>query len=302
MAMTLVSCALLVPGFPAAHVAEIGSKRNSAFKLLSKLRTRQGRRKLGRFFAEGETFLRMRPRGVFVRKSRWKQEGLAQIRQQVLEGAEAPEAPAARPLFWGGGVPEDDGAAARQASYAVLENELFDQISTQEKSQGVLCVFGMPLDTAVSKVTSSNVVVLDGVEDPNNLGVILRTMEAFGSRTLLVTKGTVDVFNPKVVRCSMGAAVRGRVDVAEVSASELRPMLRGYRLFSTRLDGSLPSTRLQERLTGRDAFLFGHEARGLSRELLDLADEHVRIPMSPHVDSLNVGVAVGVLLHSTLKG
>ncbi|CAK9071128.1 unnamed protein product [Durusdinium trenchii] len=90
--------------------------------------------KLGRFVAEGETFLRLRPRTVFVRRSRW-QEGSQFLAPSVLGSREAPaEAAATRPLTWGGGLPMDPGSAMADdtASVAVLRNELFDEISTQE--------------------------------------------------------------------------------------------------------------------------------------------------------------------------
>eukprot|EP00435_Cladocopium_sp_Y103_P010973 s2250_g2.t2 len=282
----------------------IETKGNNAFKVLRKLGTRQGRRKVGRFLAEGETFLRMQPRSVFLRQSRFEEEGLAGLRSWSDPSEDVAPARPVRPLLWGGGLPYDAGHAELAApAVAVLRNELFDQISSQEKSQGVLCVFGMPQEEAPSETTDPRVVVLDGVEDPNNLGVILRTMEAFGSRTLLVTKGTVDVYNEKVVRCSMGAVVRQRVQVHEVLPSELMTLLPDYQLFATDLSmdrPAVPSWRLAEYLSGRDAFVFGNEARGVSEEVLALSHERLRIPMAPGIDSLNVGVSVGVVLHEAL--
>ncbi|CAE7685364.1 ysgA [Symbiodinium sp. CCMP2592] len=235
--------------------AEIQSKRSNAYKLLRKLATRAGRSKLGRFLAEGDTFLRMRPRTVVVRQSRYDDGGLQEIVEAVLSASEAGPPRVAPPLTWGGGLKADTGHPDVAPGFAVLSNGLFDQLSTQEKSQGVLCVFGLPRPSTAQALGES-VVVLDGVEDPNNLGVILRTMEAFGSKTLVLTKGTVDVFNPKVVRCSMGAVVRGRIDVLEVAAAEeLRQLLQGYRIFATTLEGRCLSTQLAAELTGRDAFV-----------------------------------------------
>eukprot|EP00913_Durusdinium_trenchii_P017423 g16377.t2 len=133
--LIVASSLLATWSVPSANVpVEIDSKRNNAFKLLKKLGTRQGRRKLGRFVAEGETFLRLRPRTVFVRRSRW-QEGSQFLAPSVLGSREAPaEAAATRPLTWGGGLPMDPGSAMADdtASVAVLRNELFDEISTQE--------------------------------------------------------------------------------------------------------------------------------------------------------------------------
>ncbi|CAE8586036.1 unnamed protein product [Polarella glacialis] len=250
----------------------------------------------------------MRPRTIFIRQSRWNADGEGMILSTARAGAEAGSVNEdVSPLEWGGGLPFDDGRAGAKFGVAVLANDLFDKISTQEQSQGVLCVFALPsLDSRSGSrpVTGSSVMVLDRIEDPNNLGVIMRTMEAFGSKTLIMTKGTVDVFNPKVVRCSMGAVVRGSIEVMQVeSASELRSLLRGFRIFATSLAGGrscVSSSDLSRCVTGRDAFVLGNEARGVSPEVLAVADDIVRIPMVPGVDSLNVSVAAGIVLHAAL--
>ncbi|CAE8715411.1 unnamed protein product [Polarella glacialis] len=305
-------CAASVIGRAASSgdvkAVQISSARNSAYKQLVKLESRLGRTKAGRFVAEGDTFLRMRPRTIFIRQSRWNADGEGMILSTARAGAEAGSVNEdVSPLEWGGGLPFDDGRAGAKFGVAVLANDLFDKISTQEQSQGVLCVFALPsLDSRSGSrpVTGSSVMVLDRIEDPNNLGVIMRTMEAFGSKTLIMTKGTVDVFNPKVVRCSMGAVVRGSIEVMQVeSASELRSLLRGFRIFATSLAGGrscVSSSDLSRCVTGRDAFVLGNEARGVSPEVLAVADDIVRIPMVPGVDSLNVSVAAGIVLHAAL--
>merc|ERR1712066_242697 len=125
--------------------------------------------------------------------------------------------------------------------------------------------------------------------------------EAFSSRTIVLMKGSVDVYNEKVVRCSMGAVIRGRVQALEAEdANELALMLQGYRIFAVAAGEGLQPQALGRRLSGRDAFIFGNEARGISEEVLALADENVRIPMSPGVDSLNVGIAAGIVLHAAV--
>ncbi|CAE7907110.1 PAO3, partial [Symbiodinium sp. KB8] len=142
-------------------------RTGNAYKLLRKLATRAGRTKLGRFIAEGDTFLR--PSLQF-----WSACGVSCY-----------DAVPVLPVVL---LMADTGHPDVAPGFAVLSNALFDQLSTQEKSQGVLCVFGLPRPSTVQALGES-VVILDGVEDPNNLGVILRTMEAFGSKTLVLTKG-----------------------------------------------------------------------------------------------------------------
>ena len=90
-----------------------------------------------------------------------------------------------------------------------------------------------------------------------------------------MTNGTVDGYNAKVVRCSMGAVVRQRVQLLETSSAALPALLRGFRVFATELRGAVTSTALAPRLTGRDALVFGNEKRGVSREVLQLAHERL---------------------------
>lgn len=285
---------------------EIMSRGEAAYKCLLDLRRlRDSRTRWRRFIAEGQLFLRMRPRTVFVRESRWR-EAAPELCAALAQGGE--EGPSAfmdtSPFDWGGGPLADGGKGGAAPRIAVLRDELFDRVSTQEKSQGLLCIFAIPGSGQYGgqlAADDSCVVVLDRVMDPNNLGVILRTMEAFGAAALVVTKGTVDVYNDKVVRCSMGAVMRGKIRVlAAEDATELGQLLRGYRIFATALSGQLQPMELGRHLSGRDALIFGNEAEGVTPEVLQLADERVRIPMVPGVDSLNVGIAVGIVLHAAV--
>lgn len=287
----------------ALPLAQISSPSSGAYGQLRRLYTRRGRAEASRFVAEGEKFLRMGPRTVFVRRSRWAEAGL-EIEEALVEGGE--EGPKAlldtTPLDWGGPL-ADDGLAGEPPAICVLADELFDAISTQEASQGVLCVFAMPRAGATAWATGARAVVLDAVQDSVNIGVITRTMEAFGATTLITLKGTVDLYNPKVVRCSMGAVVRGDIQIlAAEDAPAMRSLLRGYRIFATTLEGDLEPLELGRHLSGKDAFVFGNEARGISEAVLAVADRRVRIPMAPQVNSLNVGVSVGIILHAVAHG
>jgi len=276
-------------------------KGGSAYRQLQQLFSRRGRAQAQRFIAEGAKFLSMCPRTIFVRKSRWLQSS-ERIEELLATGGE--EGPAAltcvAPLSWGLKSLRDDGGVAELPGIGVLADELFDDISTQEASQGVICIFPMPEQQDMQTwATGKRVVVLDAVQDSVNIGVILRTMEAFETDTLISLKGTTDLYNPKVVRCSMGAVVRGGLKLLVANnIAELQRILRGYRLFATCLSGDLKPQDLVDHLSGRDAFIFGNEARGVSKDVLAVADAKLRIGIAPQVDSLNVGVSVGIVLHA----
>mmetsp|Transcript_124705 Transcript_124705/g.248990 ORF Transcript_124705/g.248990 Transcript_124705/m.248990 type:complete len:351 (-) Transcript_124705:279-1331(-) len=291
-----VCCRSLFPG----RVAEI-PKTSSAYRQLQLLFKRQGRVQAQRFIAEGAKFLSMCPRTIFVRKSRWLQSSDRIEELLAAGGEEGPAAlAAAAPLLWGPKSLRDDGGVTDPPGIGVLADEVFDDITTQEASQGVICVFPMPEQQGMRTwATGKRAVVLDAVQDSVNIGVILRTMEAFEADTLISLKGTTDLYNPKVVRCSMGAVVRGGLKLLVAKdAAQLKQMLRGYKVFATSLSGDLQPQDLVNHLSGRDAFVFGNEARGVSKEVLDVADAKLRIRIAPQVDSLNVGVSVGIVLHA----
>jgi len=210
----------------------------------------------------------------------------------------------AGPMPWGVDELDDSGGMGEPPGICVLDDELFGLVSTQEASQGVICIFPMPSGRGVQAwATGKRVVVLDAVQDSINIGVILRTMEAFEAGTLISLKGTTDLYNPKVVRCSMGAVVRGGLQLLVADdVPELQRLLRGYRVFATSLDGEVEPRGLAGRLSEKDAFVFGNEARGVSEQVLSMADVHLKIPMAPSVDSLNVGVAVGIVLYAAATG
>ena len=147
--------------------------------------------------------------------------------------------------------------------------------------------------------TSPLLVVAAGVQDPGNLGTILRSAEAFGAAGVLLCAGTVSPYNPKVVRASAGSLFR--LGVAPVELETLLPRLRerGLRLVATSSHKGVP---LPEAHLGDALALFiGNEGAGLPRDLLKEMDETVVAPDSPRVESLNAGVATSIVLYEISK-
>ena len=136
--------------------------------------------------------------------------------------------------------------------------------------------------------------VLDGVQDPGNVGTVLRTLDAFDADGLLLTGGCADPFGPKTVRASMGAVFRRPVWTC--TGQELHTLLRrsGIPLYGAALRADTMDARAVE--LSRAAVAIGSEGRGLSREVLNLCDQTIRIPMSDRCESLNAAIAAAVLL------
>jgi TrmH family RNA methyltransferase len=185
----------------------------------------------------------------------------------------------------------------RGARTVVLPDPLFQTLTSTVTSQGVIALVRPP-EWTVDQVFSgqSLVIVLDGLQDPGNAGAIARAAEAFGATGIMFLKGTVNPFNPKALRASMGSFFR----IPFVTGGEAVTLGRqGVDLYA-----AMPFTG-SELLAGdidlsqRCAIVIGSEGRGVSRELLELC-EPVAIP-TLGVDSLNAGVAAAILLYEARR-
>lgn len=144
------------------------------------------------------------------------------------------------------------------------------------------------------------VMILENIQDPGNLGTILRAGEGAGVTGILMDKNTVDIYNPKVIRSTMGSVFRVPFVYTEDLCSALKGMKRkGIRLYAAHLNGK--NSYDQEDFTGPCGFLIGNEARGLTKEAAALADDYIRIPMLGQVESLNAAVAASVLMFEAAR-
>lgn len=184
----------------------------------------------------------------------------------------------------------------------LLPDKLFAAAVPSESPQGVAALVRCPTFTpedVLAKSTPGPVIAVFGVQDPGNLGTILRSAEAFGAAGALLGEGTVSPFNSKVVRASAGSVFR--LPIAKAKLKDLlEPMrARGLRLLAT---SSHKGTLLSEaKLAGPLAIFIGSEGAGLPRELLGEMDETLAIPHSAHVESLNAGVAASIVLYEIAR-
>jgi len=190
---------------------------------------------------------------------------------------------------------------AAQVETVLLPNEIFDSAVDTESPQGVAAlakVKSFTLDD-VLRPYQPLVVVLSGIQDPGNLGTILRSAEAFGASGVLLGQGTVSQFNSKAVRASAGSVFR--VPAIPVKVEEAIPRLReaGLRLVATSSHGGTPAD--QANLAGPLAFFIGNEGSGLPRELMSQVDETVMVPHTGPVESLNAAVAASILLYEAAR-
>lgn len=180
--------------------------------------------------------------------------------------------------------------------YYELVEGLFEQISDTVHSQGVLAVFDRHGVMEKALQPCRHVLVLDQIQDPGNLGTILRTCDALGIYDVYLIKGSVDPYSPKVLRATMGSIFNLRLH-RQLDANELMASLKGegFRIVGTALEDSQPLSSLKQDLPL--AICFGNEGNGLSETVLGACDQKIRIPMSADAESLNVAVACGIVLY-----
>lgn len=171
-----------------------------------------------------------------------------------------------------------------------------NQLADTRTNQGVLVVAETPEGSlgAVPDEGPSTVLVLDGVQDPGNLGTLVRSAGAFGCHAVVCLPGTVDPWNPKAVRASAGAHFRLPVVQGSAGPGLDRLDTLGYTLLGADAAGQ-PVDRVAR--SGRTALAVGNEGGGLSDRVRDRATDLVAVPMAAGVESLNVAVAAGILLY-----
>ena len=142
--------------------------------------------------------------------------------------------------------------------------------------------------------------VLETIQDPGNLGTILRAGEGAGITGVVMSRDTADLYNPKVIRSTMGSVLRVPFVYADDFGETLEEIKKaGIRLFAAHLKGSVPYDEADYR--GRTAFLIGNEANGLTEASAQAADCRIRIPMEGKVESLNAAVAASVLMFEAAR-
>jgi len=176
----------------------------------------------------------------------------------------------------------------------------YERISSLRHSEGIMAVAKKPDLSSVEPVNEGNsiIVLCDGVQDPGNMGTMIRTSAAFGADMLLLTGESVDPFNPKVVRASSGMILD--IPVRECDGNELDRIReeKGYYLFASQSAGrgSADIETIKD-IPARLIVAFGSEGKGISGEILDRADKSFHIPISDQVESLNVTAAVAIALY-----
>lgn len=271
----------------------VSSRRNPRIVEARKLAQRKHRAQQGRFLVEGLQLLQMglddgaQPREAFFCPELGQSGFVIELVERLrVAGADivvvTPHAMAA--------------LADRDAPHGLVATfDTFGVDLDERTSEGALGVPDLPVIPP-----DGLVLVLDRLQDPGNLGTLIRTADAVGASAVVLVSPSVDPFEPKAVRGSMGSIFTIPI-LRSQSAASLQAWFKGIELRVVAADAHAGEEWGDNALEGGVALVLGNEARGLSSDLVPLVDAHVRLPMHGGAESLNVAVAGGVLMYTWLR-
>lgn len=187
--------------------------------------------------------------------------------------------------------------------HEVLTDEVFQVMSDTKTPQGILALVkqhAYTLEELTRVPGPAFLMILENIQDPGNLGTIIRAGEGAGITGVLMNSTTADIYNPKVIRSTMGSVFRVPFTYTDdLAASILQLKKKGIKLYAAHLNGR--NNYEKEDYTVDTGFLIGNEANGLTEDTARLADAYIRIPMMGSVESLNAAVAASVLMFETAR-
>ena len=191
---------------------------------------------------------------------------------------------------------ENDTDLKTNLNLNYISNSDLKRISFLKSPNKVLALVKIP--KLIKNIKGKLIIALDGVQDPGNLGSIIRLADWFGVSNILCSKNCVDVYNPKVVQSSMGSILRVSVNYVDL-IKEIQNLSK-YKLFSSVLDGRNIN---DIDINGNSIILFGNESKGISEELISFSENKISIPKlsSSKIDSLNVSNACAIVLNNFIR-
>lgn len=244
------------------HITSLKNPKVAAWKAL---KDRKGRRESGCFLVEGRKMVEEALKSAFDVEAVLVQEGVS-----FPDGLTMPvyELPA----------------------------HVLAAVCDTKTPQGIAAVVQMKEQSALGK----HIVVLDGVQDPGNVGTIIRTADAAGLDGVLLSNQCADVFSPKVLRATMGSIFRMNLRTTDDLPGELTKLReKGYSILSSQLDGTPFYER--EKVAEQFALVIGNEGNGVSEQVQQTATHRVRLPMRGGAESLNAAIAAAIMMYELMR-
>lgn len=181
-----------------------------------------------------------------------------------------------------------------------VTKKLFQSITDVVNPQGILAVVEKGDNNDNIQYNEDIIVALDGIQDPGNLGTILRTADSANLKQIILTTDCADPYNPKVVRSTMGAIFRMNIITTDNLQKTLQTVKKHkFEVMATSLEATKSIYNIEYR---KKVIVIGNESKGVSKEIQDMADIKVKIPMLGKTESLNASVACGIMIYEYVRG
>ena len=253
----------------------ITSKDNEIVKHIRKLRDKKARDEFGEFVIEGTKM----------------------IEEAVRENVKISMVVVCEELNQGP-IQKDVLYKIAKEKVVYVNDKVFKILTDVTTPQGILAVVKKNENRQID-FSKNLFLVLDNIQDPGNMGTILRTADRVALTQIIVPKGNADAYNPKVVRSTMGAIFRVNVIEVEDLAKTIKEMKKHkIQVLATSLSADYSIYDVNYK---KSAIVIGNEGNGVSKEILELADKKIKIPMIGKTESLNAGVATGIILYNAIR-
>lgn len=252
----------------------ITSKDNVNIKNIKKLREKKGRNENSQFIVEGFRFVEESIESSF-------EVDRILVKESVLEKFKE----------------KFSNIEDKNIETYIVKDSLYKSICDTENSQGIIATVNMKNNERA--VRDGVYVLIDKVQDPGNLGTIIRTAQGAGCAGIILTKGTVDVYNEKTLRSTMGAIFKICI-VEDLDLSFTKELIdQGYKLICSSLDTN--NNFYDVDLKGNIILAVGNEGNGISDEIYHMSSCKVKIPMPGQSESLNVSIAAAIMIYESLR-
>lgn len=226
-------------------------------------------------------------------------EGIKMLKEAIEENAKIKKIIFCDSFIKNNNLEEFKDVNIAQNDIICVPDDIFKIITEVGTPQGVLAVIQKGEKRELSKLNDEIYIALDDLQDPGNLGTILRTADSANIKNILVSKGTADCYSPKVVRSTMGAIFRTNVIECENLQKSLEILKdKGYNIIVTSLDAK---ETIYDVNYSKSVIVIGNEGNGVSKEIQNIATNKVIIPMLGKTESLNASVATGIIIYEYVR-
>ena len=226
-------------------------------------------------------------------------EGIKLVKEAIAENAKIKQIVVCEDCINDGEIDTDTLYEIAKFDVVYVTEKVFKTITDVKTPQGIIAVIEKNNINSKIDYNQDIIIALDGVQDPGNLGTILRTVDSANLKQIILSKESADSYNPKVVRSTMGAIFRVNI----IEADSLKDMLQeakknNFKVMVTSLD---TKNSIYDVDYSKKVIVIGNEANGVSKEVQAIADEKVKIPMLGKTESLNASVAAGIMIYECVR-